>query len=112
MGAGVDATYKNCPMSECAHLLKDSNNKLAFSAANSMSFVSSCMSNAWFCENYALHNIANSACTFGLDELCSLDENPALPTCPNGLGSTTPLKLADPVMDVVYGTGVLREVLQ
>ncbi|KAH0358804.1 hypothetical protein KCU65_g10183, partial [Aureobasidium melanogenum] len=44
IGGGVDMEYESVDMNECSHLLHDSNGKLAFSAANSMNFIASCIS--------------------------------------------------------------------
>jgi len=106
-GGGFDVKWERVDMSQCADILKDSNNKLAFSAANSMNFVGSCLaSNTWVGQNYALYNIADpAACTIGFDELCHYDASvSSQPSCPHTLGSTNTL-VGDPVDNIVYGTG-------
>jgi hypothetical protein len=44
LGGGVDMEYESIDMDECSHLLHDSDGKLTFSAANSMNFIASCIS--------------------------------------------------------------------
>ncbi|KAM0720300.1 hypothetical protein Q7P37_004436 [Cladosporium fusiforme] len=113
-GGGIDATYEDVPMSECEHLLKTDDKTLAFTAANSMNFVSSCKesSDSWIGNNFSLYNIGNSACTVGKDEKC---EYPDLsqgnqPTCPSQLGAPGTMKPS--VKDIAYGTGEISMALQ
>lgn len=106
-GGGYDMTYEDVNMSECSDLLHDSDGKLAFSAANSMNFIASCISepSSWVAENYALYNIMNSVCTYGVDEVCTLDLDVSnQPSCPHTLGITTALTTC-PVTNIAYGTG-------
>ena len=105
MGGGFDATYEDAPMSDCADLIKSGDGKLAFSAANSMNYVSSCSANSWVGQNYALYNIANPTCNWGVDEVCTLDMNVSnQASCPSGIGSQKALT-GDPVYNIIYGTG-------
>jgi hypothetical protein len=114
MGGGVSATYEDLPMSECKHLLKTKDKTLAFSAANSMNFVTSCkQTDSWVGNNFSLFNIANSACTLGVNERC---EYPDLnlgnqPTCPHQLGLQTAME-GSAVKNIAYGTGVVSKALQ
>lgn len=70
-----------------------------------MNTISSCLSdapNSFTSKNYELFNIANSACTYGVDEKCTLKypaEND--PSCPSTLGIQTPLT-SDPVWNINY----------
>jgi len=113
-GGGVTATYEDVDMSECADLLKTNDKTLAFTAANAMNFVTSCKeSNSWVGNHFSMFNIANSACTMGLDERC---EYPDLtkgnqPTCPHQLGLQTLLE-GQAVSNIAYGTGVVTDAKQ
>lgn len=114
MGGGVSATYEDVPMSECEDLLKTDDKTLAFTAANAMNFVTSCkQTDSWVGNNFSLFNIANSACTLGVDERC---EYPDLskgnqPTCPHQLGLQTAMT-GQAVENIAYGTGVVSKALQ
>jgi hypothetical protein len=113
MGGGLTATYENVPAEQCAHLLYEPEQKLAFAAANSMNFISSCGPDTWVGRNHALYNIANSACTYGHDERCTMPP-PSMgnqPSCQHTLGETVPLKTC-PVYNFVYGTGKKALALQ
>ena len=105
MGGGVDMEYESVDMNECSHLLHDSDGKLAFSAANSMNFIASCISepNSWVAKNYGLWNIYNSICTNGVDEQCTLDLSVSnQPSCENTiLGIDSPLS-GQNVTDIAY----------
>ncbi|KAI1762834.1 hypothetical protein GGR53DRAFT_400929 [Hypoxylon sp. FL1150] len=105
-GGGIDATYEDVAMSECADVITESSGKLAFSAANSMNTVSACLSNDWFAENYVLYNIDTTQCTYGYDEVCTLEDGDTQPTCPHQLGAQ-PALTTDPVWNIDYGTGIL-----
>lgn len=99
-------------MDEC-HDILNSTGKLPFAAANSMNQVTACIDagDNWTADNYELYNIANPTCTYGYDEVCTLDypaENQ--PTCPpdHPLGSQDPLT-SDPVYNIQYanaGAGI------
>ncbi|KAJ0382992.1 hypothetical protein COL922a_011405 [Colletotrichum nupharicola] len=112
-GGPISMEWEAVPASECGFLLKD-NGKFPLSAANSMNYLASCLAqpNSFVAKNYALYNIQNSACTWGVDELCNLDlavSNQA--SCPSGLGVTTALK-DQPVTNIAYGTGVAAVAVQ
>lgn len=106
-GGGIPATYEDVPMSECAHLINESSGRLAFSAANSMNFVTSCPADSWVGKHNVLYNIANSACTYGYDEACNMPDFAVTnqPSCPHTLGSQEPLTTC-PVFNIDYMTGV------
>ncbi|GKT46302.1 uncharacterized protein ColSpa_06483 [Colletotrichum spaethianum] len=111
-GGGVPMNWEAVPASECKHLLKDG--KLPLSAANSMNYLSSCLAQpeSFVAKNHVLYNIQNSACTWGVDEVCNLDlavSNQA--SCPSGLGSTKALTDL-PVENIAYGTGKLSVAVQ
>ncbi|KAI5237622.1 hypothetical protein E4T47_07466 [Aureobasidium subglaciale] len=110
MGGGVEMEYESVGMDECSHLLKNSDGKLAFSAANSMNFIASCISEpkSWVAKNYGLWNIYNSICTNGVDEQCSLDLSVSnQPSCGSSiLGINTPLS-GQNVTNIAYGSGKL-----
>ncbi|KAI1215080.1 uncharacterized protein F4807DRAFT_20242 [Annulohypoxylon truncatum] len=104
-GGGLPATYEDVPMSECADLLKDKQH-LSFAAANSMNFISSCSASTWVGQNYALYNILNTQCTWGIDELCHLPDPSQgnQPICDHQLGLTVALTDC-PVININYPTG-------
>ena len=105
-GGGIAATYEDVDMNECAGLITTADNKLAFSAANSVSFVASCPSDSWVAQNYVFYNIANPTCNYGVNEVCTLDMSVSnQPSCPGSqLGVKTPLD-SQPVYNIIYGTG-------
>lgn len=71
MGGGISATFEDVDMGECKDLLLTKDKTLAFTAANSMNFVTSCkQTDSWVGNNFSLFNIANPACTLGVDERC------------------------------------------
>ncbi|KAH7325741.1 hypothetical protein B0I35DRAFT_421073 [Stachybotrys elegans] len=103
-GGGIAMDYQVVDPSECADLLDDG--KLPLSAANSMNYLSSCLSqpNSWVAKNYKLININDPCCRNGIDEVCKL--NLAVsnqPSCPGTLGSVGQLDM--PVININYGTG-------
>jgi hypothetical protein len=105
MGGGVDMDYKVVDASECAHLLDDG--KLPLTAANSMNYVTSCLSepSSFVAKNYVLYNIGNSACTVGRDEKCTLNlDESNQPKCPHTLGAVDTITDL-PVENIDYGTG-------
>ncbi|KAE8137519.1 hypothetical protein BDV38DRAFT_292984 [Aspergillus pseudotamarii] len=107
-GGAIHMKYEVVDPSKCADLLD--NGKLPLSAANSMDFLSSCLSQAdsFVAKNHVLYNIADPVCHYGVDEVCSLDLSVSnQPSCPSGLGSTAPLD--EPVYNIEFGTG--KEVL-
>lgn len=105
-GGGVAMTYENVSASECSGLINTGG--LALSASNSMDYLFSCLDDAssWVAQNYVLYNIADSLCSVGYNEKCSLDvasgANQA--TCPHTLGSPAALT-SQPVYNIVYPTG-------
>jgi len=110
-GGGISMQYTNVPMSQCASLIGTAGGKLPLEAANSMNFLASCLAkpSSWVAKNHVLFNIANSACTYGINEQCTL--NMAVsnqPSCPHQLGLQTALT-GLPVYNIQYGTG--KEVL-
>jgi hypothetical protein len=108
-GGGVTMTYQDVPAANCASLIKTPGNKLPLTAANSMNYVASCLSqsSSWVANNYALYNIVDPICSMGYDEQCSLDLTVSnQPACPHTLGLQTPLT-GDTVYNVQYGTGLL-----
>lgn len=105
-GGGVAMTYENASASDCADLIKT--NGLPLSAANSMNYVASCLeeSDSWVGQNYGLYNIADSLCSLGYDEKCTLDWDAGAnqATCTHQLGSQATLTSA-PVYNIRYPTG-------
>jgi hypothetical protein len=103
-GGAVAMKYQNVDASWCADLLQTG--YLPLSAANSMDYLSNCLqSNSWVANNYILYNIDNPVCTYGYDEVCTLDLSTSnQPQCPSTLGETTPLT-TDPVYNIKYPTG-------
>jgi len=106
-GGAIAMDYTDVDASECADLIRTSGNKLPLSASNSMNFLSSCLEQqgSWVAQNYVLYNILDPICSYGFDEICSLDfpaQNQA--KCPHPLG--TPVALTtDPVYNIRYPTG-------
>ncbi|KAK0629413.1 hypothetical protein B0T17DRAFT_589203 [Bombardia bombarda] len=103
-GGSVDMEYQNVDASECAGLIHSDNGGLPLSAANSMNYLSSCLS-GWVGSHYRLYNILNPTCTYGYDEVCTLDlATSNQPTCPRQLGSN-PALTSCPVWNIKYPTG-------
>ncbi|KAH7195119.1 hypothetical protein BKA60DRAFT_601389 [Fusarium oxysporum] len=94
VGGGIQMSYEIVDTSECRHLLHQG--KLPLSAANSMNYVSSCISQptSWVAQNYQLYNINDPVCKYGIDEKCSLD-----------LTISNPLQMESKVENIAYGTG-------
>ena len=108
-GGAISATYENVTMDDCLDLLDSG--RLPLSAANGMRYLGSCLgaSNSWLANNYVLYNILNQPCTYGVDEVCTLNwPESNQPVCSSGLGNNSPL-YADPVHNIEYGTG--KEIL-
>lgn len=106
-GGGINMQYEDRPASECASLL-DGGKYVPLTAANSMNYVASCISqpNSYVAKNYRLYNILDPVCHWGVNEVCSLNLSVSnQPSCPSGLGSNKALDL--PVWNVQYGTGKL-----
>lgn len=103
-GGGIDMEYEVVDPSECADLMDDG--KLPLLAANSMDFLSSCLSqeDSFVAKNHVLYNIADPVCHYGIDEECTLDLSVSnQPSCPSGLGSAE--ELDQPVYNIEYPTG-------
>lgn len=106
-GGGVQMDYESLPAEQCAGLIKTPSGKLPLAAANSMNYVASCLAQpgSWVARNHELRNILNPTCTWGYDEVCSLDLNVSnQPSCPHQLGVPAVLT-GKPVVDVLYPTG-------
>jgi hypothetical protein len=106
-GGATEMTYQNVDPSKCSSLINTKGDKLPLSASNSMNFVASCLaeSDSWVAKNYVLYNIADSLCSWGYDETCSLDLTTSnQPQCPHTLGSQTVLK-NNPVYNIEYPSG-------
>lgn len=106
-GGAIAMDYTDVDVAQCADLIRTSDNKLPLSASNSMNFLSSCLEQqgSWVAENYVLYNILDPICSYGFDEICSLDfpaQNQA--KCPNPLGTPNALT-TDPVYNIRYPTG-------
>ena len=106
-GGSLSMTYVNQPAATCAGLIYTTGGKLPLSAANSMNYLSSCLNqpSSWVSQNYVLYNILNPTCTYGYDEICTLDwpsQNQA--TCPHQLGVPAILT-TKPVYNILYPTG-------
>ncbi|KAI3395970.1 hypothetical protein diail_609 [Diaporthe ilicicola] len=105
-GGGVAMTYEDADASSCRDLIHADG--LPLSAANSMNYLASCLEDpgSWVAGNHVLFNIADSVCSLGYDEKCSLDwasgQNQA--TCHHTLGSQAELT-SDPVYNIRYPTG-------
>lgn len=106
-GGGIQMDYETVPADNCRSLIKTPSGKLPLTAANSMNYVASCLSqpNSWVARNHELRNILNPTCTWGYDEVCALNMNVSnQPSCPHQLGVPAVLK-DKPVIDVLYPTG-------
>lgn len=106
-GGATAMEYKNVDASKCADLIHTDGHKLPLSAANSMNFLASCLSqsNSWVGKNYVLYNILDSVCSWGFNEACTLDlsiSNQA--KCPHSLGTPAALTGA-PVYNIQYPSG-------
>jgi len=106
-GGAIEMNYTNVEASACASLIHTQQNKLPLSASNSMDFLASCLGqpDSWVAENYVLYNILDPLCSWGYDEVCTLNwptDNQG--TCPHTLGLDTPLT-TDPVYNIEYPTG-------
>jgi hypothetical protein len=106
-GGAIQMDYEDVDASNCKDLINTKGKKLPLSAANSMNFLVSCLEDegSWVGSNYVLYNIATPICTYGVDEVCTLDypaQNQA--SCPSGIGNTQALT-SDPVVDIRYPTG-------
>ena len=106
-GGATAMEYENVDASKCADLIQTDGHKLPLSAANSMNFLASCLSqsNSWVAKNYVLYNILDSICSWGYDEECSLDLSVSnQPKCRHTLGAPVTLSNA-PVYNIEYPSG-------
>jgi hypothetical protein len=103
MGGGLEMEYEFVDNEECADLLDDG--KLALSASNSISFVTSCGADTWVGKNHKLINIQDSQCKYGEDVECKLDlavsNQPDCGSSVLGINSQPDLE----VLNIAYGTG-------
>ncbi|KAK4234238.1 hypothetical protein C8A03DRAFT_18810 [Achaetomium macrosporum] len=105
-GGAVAMEYEDADPSACASLIHTDGNKLPLSAANSMNYLASCLSqDSWVGKNYVLYNILDPICSWGNDEICTLDWPTAnQATCPTQLGTPSVLT-TEPVYNIQYMTG-------
>ncbi|KAK4112539.1 hypothetical protein N656DRAFT_779407 [Canariomyces notabilis] len=105
-GGAIAMEYQDVDASACADLIHTSDGKLPLSASNSMNFLASCLAqDTWVGRNYALYNILDPICSWGYDEVCTLDWPTAnQATCPHALGNPVALTTA-PVYNIQYMTG-------
>lgn len=107
-GGAIAMTYAPADPSKCKRLINTKHSRLPLSAANSMNYLSNCLTHykeSWVAQNYQLYNILDPICTMGKDESCKLDfpdKNQA--SCRHALG--VPEKLTgSPVWNLQYPTG-------
>ncbi|KAK3998015.1 hypothetical protein QBC44DRAFT_314797 [Cladorrhinum sp. PSN332] len=105
-GGATAMEYEELDASSCSELIYTKGSKLPLSAANSMNFLASCLSqDSWVGKNHILYNILDPICSWGHDETCSLDWPAANQAkCPNQLGVPSVLTSA-PVYNIQYMTG-------
>ncbi|KAI1214757.1 uncharacterized protein F4807DRAFT_7821 [Annulohypoxylon truncatum] len=106
-GGAVAMDFADVDASECADLLRTDGARLPLSAANSMNFLAGCLAqpDSWVARNYVLYNILDSTCSWGHDEVCTLDWPAAnQASCPSALGDPANLTSA-PVYNIRYPTG-------
>jgi hypothetical protein len=106
-GGGFTVDYEEVDALACSSLIYTAGSKLPLSAANSMGFLSSCLSqsSSWVANNYILYNICNPTCSLGFDEVCTLDlATSNQPSCAHTLGLTSTLTTA-PVYNILYQSG-------
>jgi hypothetical protein len=107
-GGAVAMDYEDVDASQCADLIHTNDGRLPLSAANSMNYVASCLDQkdgSWVGRNFALYNILDPICSWGVDEQCKIDypaQNQA--TCPSTLGQPVALTSA-PVYNIQYPSG-------
>jgi len=108
-GGATAMEYENVDVSKCADLIQTDGHKLPLSAANSMDFLASCLSQSdrGVAKKYVLYNILDSICSWGYDEVCTLDLSTSNQAkCPHPLGSPVALTSA-PVYNIKYPNGKL-----
>ncbi|KAF5988532.1 hypothetical protein FBULB1_1408 [Fusarium bulbicola] len=103
-GGGIAMNCEFVHASECTDVLH--NGKLPLTAADSMNYVASCLSepNNWVAQNFELYNINDPIYKHGINDKCYL--NLAIgnqPECPSGLGAVGELNLT--VQNIQYRTG-------
>jgi hypothetical protein len=106
-GGAIAMEYQDADPSACADLIHTDGNKLPLSAANSMNYLASCLAqeDSWVGKNYVLYNILDPICSWGNDEVCTLDWPTAnQAACPTQLGTPSVLSSA-PVYNIQYMTG-------
>jgi hypothetical protein len=106
-GGATAMEYKNVDASKCADLIHTDGHKLPLSAANSMNFVASCLSqsDSWVAKHYILYNTLDSICSWGYNEVCTLDLSTSNQAkCPHSLGLPVALTGA-PVYNIKYPSG-------
>lgn len=108
-GAMGKLDYQYIPADNSKSLIMDGSGKLPLQGANSMNFLSSCLSrNTWVGKNYQLWNINDSLCHKGYDEKCTLAPGANQATCPHALGSGVNVEITNPtdhkVMNIEYPT--------
>ncbi|KAK4038328.1 hypothetical protein C8A01DRAFT_48031 [Parachaetomium inaequale] len=105
-GGAIAMEYQDADASACASLIHTDGNKLPLSAANSMNYLASCLSrDTWVGKNHLLYNILDPICSWGNDEVCTLDWPTAnQATCPTQLGTPSVLT-STPVYNIQYVTG-------
>lgn len=104
VGGGVLMNMETIDPSNCASLF--TGGKMTFSAPTGSAFPLSCPADSWVGQHHELVNIVTSTCTYGIDEICSVNLYNQM-ICPSGslAGANIPLK-NKPVYNRKYGTGV------
>lgn len=102
-----EVTYEVVDMSQCADIITSDTGKMSFMAL-SPNQVNDCLKNGtnWVAQNYELRNIANQACQYGVDEVCTHDTATGTASCPSGADkNSAPLAPAQPVIDLTPPCG-------
>ena len=104
-GGGVAMEYEVVSPDNCRSLLIGG--KLAFSAANSMNFITYCLKdrNSFVAQNFELINLLDPTCNYGWDEKCMLADGANQPICGHQLGDPHQ-PTGQRVTNVRYGTGI------
>ncbi|KAK4095867.1 hypothetical protein N658DRAFT_502216 [Parathielavia hyrcaniae] len=106
-GGAVAMEYQDAEPSACASLIHTDGAKLPLSAPNSMNYLASCLEqeDSWVGNNHVLYNILDPICSWGNNEVCTLDWPTANQAdCPTQLGTPTALT-SEPVYNIQYITG-------
>lgn len=106
-GGAIEMTAQAADPSKCKDLIHTKGSKLPLSAANSMNYLSDCLSksDSWVAKHFVLYNVLDPICTLGHDEECKLDwpaQNQA--SCSHTLGKPDTLK-GSPVYNIRYPSG-------